>query len=98
MRRIEVTHRFDRSVFVRSAPIPKEEQLTEREADEGLTPMEPLRPGERVLLSGSVELKAALLELESRAQIKPTEGIARAKASVPGRESRPKTTTKAGKG
>jgi cobalt-zinc-cadmium efflux system membrane fusion protein len=35
-------------------------------------PKEPLRPGERVLLSGAVELKAALLDLESR-QPQPTD-------------------------
>ena len=28
MRRVHVTHRFDHTVFVRSTPIPKEEQLT----------------------------------------------------------------------
>jgi membrane fusion protein, heavy metal efflux system len=66
MRRVHVTHRFDRSVFVRDTPLPKEEQLTAKEAEEGLLPKEALRPGERVLLSGAVELKAALQDLESR--------------------------------
>ena len=66
MRRVHVTHRFDRSVFVRDTPLPKEEQLTAKEAEEGLLPKGPLRPGERVLLSGAVELKAALQDLESR--------------------------------
>ena len=28
MRRVQVTHRFEHTVFVRSTPIPKEEQLT----------------------------------------------------------------------
>jgi cobalt-zinc-cadmium efflux system membrane fusion protein len=67
MRRVQVTHRFDRSVFVRQTPIPKEEQLTAKEAEEGLLPKTPLQPGERVLLAGSVELKAKLQDLESRA-------------------------------
>jgi len=40
--------------------------LTAKEAEEGLLPKEPLRPGERVLLAGAVELKAALQDLESR--------------------------------
>lgn len=66
MRRVHVTHRFDRSVFVRNTPLPKEEQLTANDADEGLLPKEPLRAGERVLLAGTVELKAALQDLESR--------------------------------
>ncbi len=74
MRRVQVTHRFERSVFVRSSPIPKQDQLTALEAEEGLLPKEALRSGERVLLSGAVELKAALLELESRPESKPKAG------------------------
>jgi len=70
MRRVQVTHRFDRSAFVRHTPLPKEEQLTAEEAAEGLLPKEPLRPGERVLLAGAVELKAALQDLESRPEKK----------------------------
>jgi membrane fusion protein, heavy metal efflux system len=66
MRRVQVTHRFERSVFVRSTPIPKEPQQTAQEAPEGSLPTEPLRAGERVLQAGAVELKAALLNLESQ--------------------------------
>ena len=66
MRRVQVTSRFERTVFVRSTPIPKEEQLTAREAEEGLLPKEALQPGERLLQSGAGELKAALLSLESQ--------------------------------
>jgi membrane fusion protein, heavy metal efflux system len=66
MRRVQVTNRFERTVFVRDTPVPKEEQLTAQDAEEGLLPIAVLRPGERVLLSGAVELKAALLELESQ--------------------------------
>jgi cobalt-zinc-cadmium efflux system membrane fusion protein len=66
MRRVQVTNRFDQKVFVRSTPIPKEEQWTAREAEEGLLPKEALQPGERVLQSGAGELKAALLSLESQ--------------------------------
>jgi cobalt-zinc-cadmium efflux system membrane fusion protein len=66
MRRVQVTHRFERSVFVRSTAIPKPEQLTPQEAEEGLMPKVPLAAGDRVLLSGAVELKSALLDLESR--------------------------------
>jgi cobalt-zinc-cadmium efflux system membrane fusion protein len=80
MRRVHVTHYLDRTVFVRSSPIPKEEQLTAREAEEGLLPKEALRPGERVLLSGSVELKAAMLALESRRERKPVDHVARPKS------------------
>ena len=66
MRRVQVTQRFDRTVFVRKTSQPKDEQLTGKEAEEGLMPKSPLLAGERVLLAGSVELKAALQDLESR--------------------------------
>jgi cobalt-zinc-cadmium efflux system membrane fusion protein len=98
MRRVQVTQRFERTVFVRSSPMPKEEQLTPEETEEGFLPKEPLRPGERVLLSGAVELKAAVLELESRPEKKPMERVAKAKVrSVSGLESRPEKTSKTGK-
>jgi cobalt-zinc-cadmium efflux system membrane fusion protein len=66
MRRVHVTKRFERTVFVRSTPIPKEEQLTLAEAEEGLLPKEPLHANERLLQSGVGELKAALLVLQSQ--------------------------------
>jgi cobalt-zinc-cadmium efflux system membrane fusion protein len=65
MRRVDVTHRFERSVFVRSAPLTRAEKGTAPEADDGLLPKEPLRPGERVLTAGSLELKAVVQDLES---------------------------------
>jgi len=79
MRRVHVTNRFDRTVFVRETPLPKDEQLTATEADEGLLPKEPLRPGERVLVAGSVELKRVAIDLESRPKEKPTDRLAKAK-------------------
>jgi cobalt-zinc-cadmium efflux system membrane fusion protein len=66
MRRVKVTHRFERTVFVRDTPMLKEEQLTAQDKEEGLLPKEPLRPGERVLLSGSLELKRVVSDLESQ--------------------------------
>jgi cobalt-zinc-cadmium efflux system membrane fusion protein len=66
MRRVQVTHRFEKTVFVRSTQIPKAEQRTAQEAEEGLLPKEPLKAGERVLPTGAGELKAALLNLESQ--------------------------------
>ena len=74
MRRVQVTHRFDQRVFVRSTPIAKEEQITPQEAEEGLLPKEPLHPGERILQTGVGELKAALLNLESQAKKQQKEG------------------------
>jgi cobalt-zinc-cadmium efflux system membrane fusion protein len=72
MRRVQVTHRFERTVFVRSTPIADGERLTPKEAEEGLLPKEPLHAGERVLLAGAVELKAVLQELESRPKTQET--------------------------
>jgi cobalt-zinc-cadmium efflux system membrane fusion protein len=65
MRRVELTQRFDRSAFVRCKPFAKDEARTSEEEELGMQPKEPLLPGERVLLSGVGELKAALLDLES---------------------------------
>jgi cobalt-zinc-cadmium efflux system membrane fusion protein len=82
MRRVQVTHRFAGTVFVRRTPIPKEEQLTAQEAEEGLLPKTPLRPGELVLTAGSLELKRDVLDLESRSKVdeKPADLVAKAKA------------------
>ncbi len=99
MRRVHVTHRFDRTVFVQDTPIPKAEQLTALEADEGLLPQEPLRPGERVLVAGSVELKRVAIDLESRRQEQPAEQLAKAKMrSALTIESRSEPKPKPGKG
>jgi membrane fusion protein, heavy metal efflux system len=99
MRRVQVTHRFEHSVFVRDTPIPKGEQLTAHDAEEGLLPREPLQPGERVLLSGAVELKAALLDLESRPEKKATDGGSSEKPrSIVDLLSAPEKSPKSGKG
>ena len=66
MRRVEVVQRFEHAVFVRSTPFSRELPATSPAVDEGLLPRQPLRPGERVLLSGALELKATLSDLESR--------------------------------
>jgi cobalt-zinc-cadmium efflux system membrane fusion protein len=99
MRRVQVTHRFDRTVFVRDTSIPKAEQLTALESEEGLLPTEPLRPGERVLLAGSVELKRVVMDLESRPTEKPTDLLAKAKVRQSSDlEAPPERKPKAGKG
>jgi cobalt-zinc-cadmium efflux system membrane fusion protein len=66
MRRVQLTHRFENTVFVRSKPFAANEQPTAEEKELGMLPLEPLRPGERILRTGVGELKAALLDLESR--------------------------------
>jgi cobalt-zinc-cadmium efflux system membrane fusion protein len=67
MRRVQLTHRFEGTAFVRSKPFKENERwLTPEEKELGLLPLEPLRPDERIVKTGVGELKAALLDLESR--------------------------------
>jgi len=65
MRRVQVTQRFEKTVFVRSTEIAADEQPTRAEEELGMLRKEPLRVGERVLSCGVVELKAELLEKEA---------------------------------
>jgi membrane fusion protein, heavy metal efflux system len=99
MRRVQVTHRFERSVFVRSSPFPKDEQLTAAEAEEGLLPKEPIRPGDRVLTAGSVELKRVAIDLESRPKEQSGDLVVKAKVRpMPDLGSPPEQKPKARKG
>jgi cobalt-zinc-cadmium efflux system membrane fusion protein len=77
VRRVDVTHHFEHSVFIRSAEIPEAERLTDYEAKEHLLPKEPLRAGERILLSGALELKAAVMDLEEEESARHANGAAR---------------------
>ena len=70
MRRVELTNRFDKTVFVRSKPFAKGEECTPEEIELGMLPKQPLLPGERVLQSGVGELKTALVDRESQPQNK----------------------------
>jgi cobalt-zinc-cadmium efflux system membrane fusion protein len=74
MRRVQLTHRFDKTVFVRSKPFDKLEQRTPEEAELGILPKEPLRVGERILQTGVGELKAVLLDKEAQPE-KPRESL-----------------------
>jgi cobalt-zinc-cadmium efflux system membrane fusion protein len=67
MRRVQVTHRFDKTAFVRARPFARNEERSSEEEEIGSLPKEPLYPGERVLLSAVGELKSALIDLESQA-------------------------------
>jgi hypothetical protein len=68
MRRVELTNRFDKTVFVRSKPFAKGEELTPEEAEMGMLSKQPLLPGDRILESGVGELKIALADRESLPQ------------------------------
>jgi cobalt-zinc-cadmium efflux system membrane fusion protein len=67
MRRVRVTHRFEKTAFVRSRLSDEERALTPQEKAQGLPPPEPLKAGERFIPSGVLELRAALEDLESKA-------------------------------
>jgi cobalt-zinc-cadmium efflux system membrane fusion protein len=81
LRRVVVTHRFDKTVFVRSdrrTALEKQwdalltslfgegDNRTQEEIDLGLLPREPLRVGERVLTTGALELKKELEDQQSK--------------------------------
>jgi cobalt-zinc-cadmium efflux system membrane fusion protein len=89
LRRVDVTHRFESTMYVRATPIAKDAQLTAAEADEGLLPKEPLQPGERVLVAGTMELKRVVMDLESRPHEKPAGQVAGAKTPSPSDHAKP---------
>lgn len=60
MRRVKVTHRFEKTAFVRSRLKETEKKLAPEEIAQGMMPLEPLKPGEHILTSGALELRAAL--------------------------------------
>jgi cobalt-zinc-cadmium efflux system membrane fusion protein len=88
MRRVELTHRFDKTAFVRSKPFAKAEECTPEEKEQGLLPKEPLLPGERILQTGVGELKAALLDKESQSK-KPGKEDSHKKGSMASQILRP---------
>ncbi len=68
MRRVEVTNRFEKTVYVRSVPVTKKDsQGAARKDGQSSLPVEPLHAGERVLTAGALELKTALENKPSEA-------------------------------
>ncbi len=67
LRRVQVTHRFDRVVYVKSKLDAREAALTPAEKEQGLLPLGPLHEGDKVLKSGVLELKKELEDRESDA-------------------------------
>ncbi len=65
LRRIELTHRFDRTAFVRSKLPADQPPLSTEEKDAGLLPRQPLPQGARVLTTGVLELKRELEDRQS---------------------------------
>jgi cobalt-zinc-cadmium efflux system membrane fusion protein len=66
MRRVEVVQRFDRTVFVRSrfADGKDEQPRTPQDEEQGLLPRHVLKPGDKVITAGVLEIKK---ELDDRA-------------------------------
>jgi cobalt-zinc-cadmium efflux system membrane fusion protein len=65
LRRVEVTHRFEKTVYVRSRLPRGAPALTPEEKEQGLLPRLPLHSGERVIPTGVLELKKELEDRES---------------------------------
>jgi membrane fusion protein, heavy metal efflux system len=70
MRRVKVTHRFEKTAFIRSVLAPADQKLTPAEIAQGIQPLEPLKDGERIIASGVLELRGALEDMESKADTK----------------------------
>jgi cobalt-zinc-cadmium efflux system membrane fusion protein len=65
MRRVIVTHRFEHAAWVRSKLGPSRQVLKPEEKEAGLLVPQPLLPGERVILSGVLELKKEVEDREA---------------------------------
>jgi cobalt-zinc-cadmium efflux system membrane fusion protein len=70
LRRVVVTHRFDKVAFVRSKLTPAEQALTPEEKEASELPRQPLEPGTKYLPTGALELRAALEDKQSQARQK----------------------------
>lgn len=70
LRRVPVVKSFQKKAFVRSRLTPEEEALSRADEARGRRPLQPLLPGERVIIGGVVELTAALDEALSTRQSK----------------------------
>ena len=97
MRRVQVTHRFERTVFVRSTPIPKEEQLTARRPKRASCRKSPFGRASAFSCPGRWNSKRAVLELESRPDENRPIGR-QSEAPCPTSDQSPRQKPKAGKG
>jgi cobalt-zinc-cadmium efflux system membrane fusion protein len=66
LRRVAVSDRFQDVVFVRSKLTPLDEYESRQGRERGLRPIEPLRPGERVITRGVTMMTVALRDLLSK--------------------------------
>jgi cobalt-zinc-cadmium efflux system membrane fusion protein len=63
LRRVHVTQRFEKTAFVSTRLTREEMHVSQEDQARGVPPPAPLRPGERFLVSGVLELRAALEDL-----------------------------------
>ncbi len=70
MRRVAIVQRFDRTVFVRSRFDDGQDELalTPEEKDQGLLPRRALKPGEKIITAGALEIKRELDDLNAEAE------------------------------
>jgi cobalt-zinc-cadmium efflux system membrane fusion protein len=68
LRRVLVTHRFDKTAFVKSKLTAKERERTAEEIKKGIPAPEPLVPKDLFLTTGALELRAALEDRVSKAR------------------------------
>jgi cobalt-zinc-cadmium efflux system membrane fusion protein len=66
LRRVAVVERFRDVTYVRSVLTPDEKKMSDQEHRRGRLQLEPLRPGERVITRGVVEMTAALEALKTQ--------------------------------
>jgi cobalt-zinc-cadmium efflux system membrane fusion protein len=63
LRRVLVSQRFEKKAFVKSRLMEAEKQVSPEDKSRGVQPCQPLRPGERFLVAGVLELRSALEDL-----------------------------------
>jgi len=66
MRRVQVVRRFENTAYVRSELTPEEKKLNLQDDKKHWPPREPLRPGDQILTTGVLELRAAQEDLASK--------------------------------
>jgi len=71
LRRVQVTQRFDKTVYAKSKLDAKEGVLTPEEKEQGLMPLQELHKGDKVLRSGVLELRQELADREADASKGP---------------------------
>jgi cobalt-zinc-cadmium efflux system membrane fusion protein len=71
LRRVKVINHLNKVAWVKSEIDEEDQKGSKDEKDQDLLPLRPLLPGERVLASGTLELKAALEDEQSKVRKSP---------------------------